>query len=93
MGSPLSPIISNLFMEYFETKAIESSPLKPKVWKRFVDDTYIIWLHGKEKLDTFLNHLNIQSNSIQFKMEVEENGSLPFLDILIKRNQYGSIYH
>ena len=30
MVSPLSPIIANLFMEYFETKAFEYSPLKPK---------------------------------------------------------------
>lgn len=41
MGSPLSPIIANLFMEVFKTKAIEFSPLKPKIWKR-VDNTYII---------------------------------------------------
>lgn len=93
MGSPLSPSIANLFMEHFETKAIESSPLKPKLWKRFVDDTYVIWPHGKENLNKFLEHLNSQSNSIKFMMEVEENGCLPFLDILIKRNQDGTISH
>jgi len=30
MGSPLSPIVDNLFMEKFETKALDSFPLKPK---------------------------------------------------------------
>lgn len=83
MGSPLSSIITNLLMEYFETKAIESSPLKPKLWKRYVDETYIIWPHEKDKLDIFLKHLNNQSDSIQFTMEVEENCSLPFLEFLI----------
>jgi len=80
-------------MEHFKTKAIESSPLKPKLWKIFVDDTYIIWPHGKEKLDNFLKHFNNQSSSIQFTMEMEENESPPFLDILIKRNQDGTISH
>lgn len=29
MGSPLSPIVTNLYMEYFEKKALESYSLKP----------------------------------------------------------------
>ncbi|XP_072030531.1 uncharacterized protein [Amphiura filiformis] len=29
MGSPLSPITSNIFMEHFETKALDTYPLKP----------------------------------------------------------------
>ena len=41
MGSPLSPVVANLYMEAFEKSAIESFPLKPKWWKRFVDDTNI----------------------------------------------------
>eukprot|EP00253_Pinus_taeda_P009010 PITA_09010 len=43
--SPLSPIVANLFMEYFEKKALDSYPLKPAWWKRFVDDTNIKWTH------------------------------------------------
>ena len=41
MGSPLSPIIANLYMESFDF------PLKPKRWKHYVDDTYVVWPHGK----------------------------------------------
>ncbi|XP_074029242.1 uncharacterized protein [Leptinotarsa decemlineata] len=32
MGSPLSPVVANLFMEEIETEAIATSPLKPKLW-------------------------------------------------------------
>jgi hypothetical protein len=39
MGSHLSPIVANLFMEKFEKRALESYPLKPSRWKRYVDDT------------------------------------------------------
>ena len=41
MGSPFSPVVANLYMEAFERSAIGSFPLKPKWWKRFVDDTNI----------------------------------------------------
>ena len=31
MGSPLSPIVANIFMEYFETKALETTPHPPSL--------------------------------------------------------------
>ena len=93
MGSPLSPIVTNLFMEDFETKALASAQFRTKKWKTFVDDTYVIWSHRSEKQDRFLNHINSQSDSIKFTMEVEENGCLPFLDILLSRRDDGCICH
>lgn len=83
MGSLLSLVIANLLMEDFETKSLE----------RFVDDTCVIWPHGHMKLDLLLHHLNSQSNSIKFTMEVEVNGCLPFLDVLLYRLDDGSLSH
>ena len=40
MGSPLSPIVANLYMESFEVEPIRSAPLPPYRWKIFVDDTF-----------------------------------------------------
>ena len=42
MGSPISPLIANIFMEEFEVKALQSSPNPPSMWLRFVDDTFVI---------------------------------------------------
>ncbi len=86
MGLPLSPIVANLFMEHIEEKAITSSPFKPHLWTRYVDDTSIIWLHGLVLLQRFHEHLNQQCPSIQFTMETEDDGKIPFLDVLITRN-------
>ena len=37
MGSPVSPVIANIYMEYFESLAIPSSPALSKWWFRYVD--------------------------------------------------------
>ena len=85
MGSPISPIMANLFMEYIEEKAITSAPLKPNMWTRYVDDTFVIWPHGPELLQKFHEHLNQQCPNIRFTMEIEDGGQIPFLDVLITR--------
>jgi hypothetical protein len=93
MGSPLSPIVANLYMEKFEKNSLETYPLKPSRWKRYVDDTNVKWPHGKEELDKFFEHLNGISENIKFTMELEENNSIPFLDILMTRKHNGTLGH
>lgn len=80
MGSPLSSIIANLFMEHFDEFALHSFPLKPKWWKRYVDDTNVCCPHSLEKLEEFNAHLNLFP-CISFTKEIESNQQLPFLDI------------
>ena len=69
MGSPLSPIVANLYMEAFEKRALDTSAQKPNLWIRYVDDVFAILPHGDQALDEFLNHLNSQHPAIQFTME------------------------
>lgn len=93
MGSPLSPILANLFMAEFEHRALESAMYKPKLWLRYVDDTLVIWPHGREKLREFLQHLNTRHPNIKFTVETEEESQLPFLDVMIIRKLDGSLGH
>ena len=82
MGSPISPIAANIFMEDFENRALATSPCTPKIWKRYVDDAFTII--KKDQKQTFLEHLNSINNNIQFTSEDPgEDGSIPFLDMLI----------
>jgi hypothetical protein len=66
MGSPMTPIIAKLYMEYFESVALELSQLQPKLWLRYGHDTFVIWQHGKDSLYTFLDHLNGIQELIKF---------------------------
>ena len=86
MGSPLSPILSNKYMEHFKQTAIASTEHKLSLWLRCVNDIFSIWLHGDCELVKFIKHFNTQRPSITFTIEKENIGKLPFLDILIDRN-------
>ncbi|XP_030751614.1 uncharacterized protein LOC115879108 [Sitophilus oryzae] len=90
MGSPLSPVLANIYMEWFETNAISIAVVKHKIWLRYVDDAIIIWNGIDRQLDSFLNHLNSRNISIRFTIEKEKNFYLPFLDVLVSRSD-GSI--
>jgi hypothetical protein len=93
MGSPLSLVVANLFMEHFEIKALDFFSHRPKWWLRCFDDVYSNWPHGENKLGDVTNHLNNQSKSIKFNVEKEENMCLPLLDVLTKKKQDVTLVH
>ena len=89
MGSPVSAAVANLYMEFFEDLALRSAPVTPRLWKRYVDDTCCIVKKGT--VEALLGHLNSVRPSIKFTVEVEKDGTLPFLDTLLQRKGDGSL--
>ena len=81
MGSPVSAVVANLYME-IEEQAIESAPCKPKIWKRYVDDTFTIL--DRDRVDVLLQHLNSQQPSILFTIGREQKslGAIRLFKIL-----------
>ena len=53
MASPVSAVVANLCMEVIEEQAIHNAVIPPKVWKRFVDDSFAII----KKSAAFMTHL------------------------------------
>ena len=77
-------------MEDLETKALATAPSIPKIWKRFVDDTFTII--QKADKDAFLDHINSIDSNIHFTYEdPKEDGSIPFLDMLITPDEEGRL--
>jgi hypothetical protein len=89
MGSPVSPLIANLFMEDLEQKAISTSPqdLRPRPWKRYVDD--ILAVVPKTAIPHFKDHLNSidPTNSIKFTHEEMVDNHIAFLDAELHVNE------
>ena len=84
MGSPVSPVVANLCIEAIEEMAINTTPVPPKVWKRYVDDSFCII--KKNAVDSFHNTLNSIDQHISFTNEEENNNPIAFLDALVSRN-------
>lgn len=105
MGSPVSPIVCNLYMEDFEQKALATSDVSPDWWRRYVDDTHTV--QKKEYSQQFTDHLNSVDPDIKWTTErevekeviVSEEGvekkkmerSLAFLDTLTVLDEEGKI--
>ena len=95
MGSPLSPVLANIYMEYFKEMTSGSTSLKPSMWLRYIEDTFILWPH-QEDVQILLDHMNSIRPSIQFTMEKEQDNKLPFLNVLVTCTEQGfrsSVYH
>ena len=82
MGSPVSPLIANFYMEDLEKKAINTAPpdIRPRLWKRYVDD--ILAVIPKTGISRFKEHLNTidPTGSIKFTHEEMSGDHIPFLD-------------
>ena len=82
MGLPVSPVIANVYMEYFEPLAIPTSPPLIKLWFRFVDDVHSAT--RKDQVNKLQDHLNSIDPHIKSTLELPGTDGLPFLDTLTK---------
>ena len=91
MGSPLSPVLAGLYMEYFESELLSGLQSQPTLWLRYVDDVFALWPED-QNFDGFLGELNSLSPSIEFTAEWEVEGKLPFLDVIVNRFNSGFMF-
>ena len=97
MGSPLNPSLVNAFLAHYEQIWLNDCPdeFKPAYYKRYVDDIFVLF-RSPHHLENFNEHLNIKHANIKFTNKKEVSRSLPFLDVLISRNNKGfttTVYH
>ena len=80
-------------MEWLEQQAIATAPVncRPRLWKRFVDDTLEVIKRGSvTQLTEHLNSVD-STGSIRFTYEEETEGQIPFLDTLLIRKEDGNV--
>ena len=88
MGSPVSPIVANLYMEHFEERAIREAPHPLDIWLRYVNDTFTVL--QESEVEHFTHHLNLMDENIKFTVEQEQDNKLAFLDTRVCLNDDGS---
>ena len=76
MGSPLSPLLAEIFMDHLEVCHISVSDLFTRhvlQWYRYVDDIFAIFDGILDELNTFVSFLNSLHPRINFTFETEAN--------------------
>ena len=81
MGSPLGPVIANVFMAELEQTIVPNLAQDIKFWRRYVDDTFAFV--KQDRIQAVLDCLNSYHPSIQFTHEMEEDGRIAFLDVKV----------
>ena len=91
MGTKVAPSFANTFMGWFEDVYVYTYHKQPYIWVRFIDDIFVIWVHGKDQLDDFIHYLNNCLPSIKFEAE-SSHQSVNFLDVTINLSPDGQIH-
>ena len=83
IGSPLAPVLANIFMVFYESKWLNEYNLnKPKLYLRYIDDILAAFDKEQDSLN-FFNFLNKRHSNIKFTIEKQTNHSIAFLDVFI----------
>ena len=82
MGSPVSPVIANIYLELFESLVIPTSPALIKWWLGYVDDVHSAT--RKDQVNKPQEHLNSIDPHAKFTIEFQGTDGFPFLDNLAK---------
>ena len=86
MGSPLGPILTNIFVGFHERLLFEKFP-KPFIYLCYVDDTFVTFSSRNNAL-SFFHKLNDLHPSLSFTMEEEKSNKLPFLVVLVESCEF-----
>ena len=89
MGSPLGPILSNIFVGYLEHFYLRDTINTFSVrYQRYVDDTFVI-VRSENDANRLLSAFNAVHSNLKFTCEFQSDGCLPFLDVFVSRNKDG----
>jgi hypothetical protein len=88
MGKKCAPSYAIIFMAHLESRFLRTQVLKPLVWWRYIDDIFMIWLHSRQELNSFMACLNQFHESIKFTYDINPKEA-NFLDTQISKDNTG----
>ena len=77
---------ANIFMADLETQILSKSIIKPMIWKRYIDNIFLLWDVSKPDIDKFITQANSHHPTIKFTAEIS-NTEATFLDIVVYKGK------
>jgi len=95
MGTKMAPPYAVIFLASLEDKFLNDCLFKPSLYVRYIDDIFIIWPHGHNKLVEFHNSLNLIHPDIKLDLQYSDD-QVSYLDTTVKiinNNIVTSVFH
>ncbi|VDK76827.1 unnamed protein product [Dibothriocephalus latus] len=90
MGTPLGPLLADIFMGKLEKFQLNYQIHKLKQYNRYIDDIFAI-ATTKTNVEAPFNAVNQAHLSSKFTLEVETASSLHFLNVFLSCRPDGSV--
>ena len=81
-GTKMAPSFANFFLGMFETNALTNAPWQPHTWWRYIDDIFMIWTEGSDRLKISVDYLKNIHPTIKFTSSHSLTNA-PFLDVMV----------
>lgn len=91
MGSPISAIMAEIFMNSFELKINNDTTNNSGIsfWRRYVDDIIAVW-DTRSSLNDFMTYINSLNHNIKFTLEQQNSEyEINFLNLTLKKTNNG----
>ncbi|XP_055700542.1 uncharacterized protein LOC129800288 [Phlebotomus papatasi] len=85
MGGPLSPVIADIVMDHVLINITQRIPFQIVCLTKYVDDLFCLIPHDKS--DEVLSYFNNYHEKLQFTIEKEVDGAIPYLDTYVVRQE------
>jgi len=82
IGTKMAPAYANHFMDRLERRLISDARVKPYLWRRYIDDIFMVWTGSEEELTEFLNYINEAHATIKFTWSWSKE-SVNYLDVQV----------
>lgn len=90
MGSPLGPLLADVFMSKLENNHLSSAISKLVYYGRYVDDIFCV-ADNNMCIEELVAHFNSAHINMKFTLESECDDAMSFLDVHMSRRPDGSV--
>ena len=78
-------LLLTFFLVVFETNALTNAHWQPYTWWRYIDDIFMIWTEGSDRLKIFVDYFHNIHPTTKFTSS-HSLTNVPFLDVMVSLN-------